>query len=560
MTERFTLLAKIGRGGMGVVWRARDEETGQIVALKLLHSAYADDPEYVTRFERELELARRIKSPNVVGVIGYGVREGTPYLALEYVDGPSLRERLASHGPYSWSETKALLTQIAKGLADAHAAGVVHRDIKPSNILIGSDGVAKIADFGIARGLDLTRVTGTSTLLGTPAYLPPEGPQDERSDLYSLGIVAYELLAGVPPFEGSTYAEVLMAHVRVPPDLDRLPVEARPIVGWLLAKEPKDRPQSADELIGVIESRQAVPVVPVPLSAATQVLPSHTRVMGPAAGLEIALGGTPPATRPQQLPPALAPGTQHRLQSRSRGQMATLSGFALVGVLLVVASAVLYTSSPYNPGPSRTMIATPANATVGATDGSYPSVGPGGDVSSGPVETVLGITAAPDSVTRAPVITPTRAPVVTPTGAPVITPTRAPVITPTAAPVITPTRAPVITPTAAPVITPTAAPVITPTPVGSPPAPPTTVVTSSAGLSGQVAVYWQDDANDFIGFHVYGWTGSASGNGPPPVTVGPEYRSYVEWEGVGVPRCFDVAAFNTWGESAWIWGGCATAQ
>ena len=108
MTERFTLLEKIGRGGMGVVWRARDEETGQIVALKLLHSAYADDPDYVARFERELELAKRIHSANVVGVLGYGVREGTPYLALEYIDGPSLRELLKAHGPYSWPETKPI--------------------------------------------------------------------------------------------------------------------------------------------------------------------------------------------------------------------------------------------------------------------------------------------------------------------------------------------------------------------------------------------------------------------------------------------------------------------
>jgi serine/threonine-protein kinase len=259
MTERFTLIEKIGRGGMGVVWRAHDEETDQVVALKLLHSAYSDDPDYVTRFERELELARRIKSPNVVGVLGYGVRDGTPYLALEYVDGKSLREILATHGKYSWDEARPLLAQVARGLADAHAAGVVHRDIKPSNILIGSDGVAKIADFGIARGLDLTRVTGTSTLLGTPAYLPPEGPQDERSDLYSLGIVAYELMAGVPPFEGSTYAEVLMAHVRLSPDLARLPAEARPIVGWLLEKDPKARPQSATELIEALEGKRAVP-------------------------------------------------------------------------------------------------------------------------------------------------------------------------------------------------------------------------------------------------------------------------------------------------------------
>jgi serine/threonine protein kinase len=191
MTERFTLLSELGRGGMGVVWKARNEETGQIVALKLLRETYAEDSDYVSRFERELELAKRIHSRNVIQVLGYGVRDKTPYLALEFVDGPSLRERLASHGAYSWAEARPLLAQIAQGLADAHAAGVVHRDLKPSNVLIGSDGVAKLADFGIAKGLDLTRMTGTSTLLGTPAYLPPEGPADERSDLYSFGVIAY---------------------------------------------------------------------------------------------------------------------------------------------------------------------------------------------------------------------------------------------------------------------------------------------------------------------------------------------------------------------------------
>ncbi len=188
-------------------------------------------------------------------MLGYGVRDGTPYLALEYVDGPSLRERLASHGPYGWPETKALLAQIAQGLADAHAAGVVHRDLKPSNILIGSDGVAKIADFGIAKGLDLTRVTGTSTLLGTPAYLPPEGPADERSDLYSLGVIAYELLTGVVPFEGRTYQEVILRHVRDAPDLERLPKDARKTIGWLLAKNPAKRPQTAWELVGCARRR-----------------------------------------------------------------------------------------------------------------------------------------------------------------------------------------------------------------------------------------------------------------------------------------------------------------
>jgi serine/threonine-protein kinase len=242
---------------MGVVWKARDEETGQIVALKLLRETYAEDPDYVVRFERELELAKRIHSHNVVQVLGYGVRDGIPYLALEYVDGPSLRERLTSHGPYDWPTAKGLLAQITQGLADAHAAGVIHRDLKPSNVLIGSDGVAKIADFGIAKGIDLTRVTGTSTLLGTPAYLPPEGPVDERSDLYSLGVIAYEILTGVVPFEGRTYQEVILRHVREAPNLERLPAAARPIVGRLLAKDPKKRPQSAKDLsAGLVEKRR----------------------------------------------------------------------------------------------------------------------------------------------------------------------------------------------------------------------------------------------------------------------------------------------------------------
>jgi len=267
MTERFTLLSELGRGGMGVVWKARDEETGQIVALKLLREIYTEDAGYVTRFERELELAKRIHSDNVVQVLGYGVREGTPYLSLEYVDGPSLRERLTTHGPYSWHEARQLLTQIAEGLADAHATGVIHRDLKPSNILIGSDGVAKIADFGIAKGLDLTRVTGTSTLLGTPAYLPPEGPADQRSDLYSLGVIGYELLTGVVPFEGRTYQEVILAHVRTPPDLGRLSGEARPIIGWLLAKDPASRPQTARKLVRALTGVEAVPAT-APASAA----------------------------------------------------------------------------------------------------------------------------------------------------------------------------------------------------------------------------------------------------------------------------------------------------
>jgi serine/threonine protein kinase len=405
MTERFRLLEKIGRGGMGVVWRARDEETGSIVALKLLHPVYADDPDYITRFERELELARRIKSANVVGVIGYGVRRKVPYLALEYIDGPSLRERLASHGPYSWPETKALLAQVAQGLADAHAAGVVHRDIKPSNILIGSDGTAKIADFGIARGLDLTRVTGTSTLLGTPAYLPPEGPLDERSDLYSLGIVAYEMLAGVPPFEGSTYAEVLMAHVRIPPDLERIPPLARPIVGWLLAKEPKDRPQSAAELITALEGTGKVPAV-------------------------VAVG---PAVAAAAAPPALILQAARRPDRRNRRRTALTAGVAgLVLLVVAVAAAGSYLLSP-TATPTPTAARSPAStnqAIAIATQSASPSPSP----TATTTPTLMSTPTLPPTPQPTPKPTPQPTPKPTPQPTPKPTPTPVPTGTPAPAP------------------------------------------------------------------------------------------------------------------------------
>jgi hypothetical protein len=267
MTERFTLLSELGRGGMGVVWKARDEETGQIVALKLLREAYTEDPEYLARFERELELAKRIDSVHVVKVLGFGVREKMPYLALEYVEGPSLQDALAKHGPYSWPETKALLIQLTQGLADANAAGVIHRDVKPANVLIGPDGVAKLTDFGISRGLDTTRMTATSTMLGTPAYLAPEGPKDARSDLYSLGIIGYQLLTGAVPFKGTSHQEVIFEHVRTAPDLGKLPPEARPIIGMLLAKDPAERPARASALLPILYGVTPTPMVGVSAAA-----------------------------------------------------------------------------------------------------------------------------------------------------------------------------------------------------------------------------------------------------------------------------------------------------
>jgi serine/threonine-protein kinase len=254
MTERFDLLETVGRGAMGVVWRARDNERGKIVAIKLLRGVHDDDPEYVQRFAREVELACRVKSPNIARVRGYGQRQGVPFVVLEYVSGRSLRARLAEDGPYPPAEARALIAQVAEALAAVHAAGIVHRDVKASNVLLTDDGVAKLTDFGIARAAESSGPTRVGSLVGTPAYMAPEGPVDTRSDLYSLGVLFYELLTGVVPFGGTNYQEVILAHVRQNPDLTQVPASERGLAGWLLSKNPSERPQSAQLLLDSMRS------------------------------------------------------------------------------------------------------------------------------------------------------------------------------------------------------------------------------------------------------------------------------------------------------------------
>ena len=258
MTDPFELLEQLGKGGMGTVWKARNTATGGYVALKLLHSIYVDDADYVARFEREVEVSQRIVSPNVVQVLGYGKRGDIPYVEMEYVDGKSLREIVRDGGPMSWEDSKPLLRQIAEGLGAAHAAGVIHRDVKPSNIMVNSAGVVKLADFGIARAMDLTRMTGGVTMLGTPAYMSPDIETTEQSDLYGLGCVLYEMLTGAPPFVADSQQQVLMRHIRDQPDLEKLAQGARKITGWLLEKDPRRRPASAAALIGVLDGSSKI--------------------------------------------------------------------------------------------------------------------------------------------------------------------------------------------------------------------------------------------------------------------------------------------------------------
>ena len=262
MTDPFDFLSPIGKGGMATVWKALDRETGRTVAIKLLHEVYVDDPEYVERFQREVDIVKRIVSPYVVQVFGYGQRDGVPFVVMEYIDGEPLSDLLRRKGPLrwrDWGQAKSILLHTARGLEAAHAAGVIHRDIKPSNILVDRLGNARLADFGIARATDMTRMTASVGIIGTPAYMAPDPEATEQSDLYALGCVLYEVLTGHPPFQGSSHQEVLMRHLRDAPDLSKLPEEARASVGSLLEKDPKRRPPSARALANQLATKTEVP-------------------------------------------------------------------------------------------------------------------------------------------------------------------------------------------------------------------------------------------------------------------------------------------------------------
>jgi serine/threonine-protein kinase len=275
---RYRLDGRIGSGGAGEVWRGTDEVLGRPVAVKLLRAGYAQDPGSVARFRSEARHAALLSHPGIAQVYDYGERE-PPYLVMELVDGPSLA-RVLGAGPLDPGRAMDVVAQAADGLAAAHRAGLVHRDIKPANLLLGPGGQVKITDFGISSAAGSAPVTGTGTLLGTPAYLAPERVAGQAatpaSDLYSLGVVAWECLAGAPPFTGPP-VEVARAHRDrpLPPLPGTVPAGVAALVAELTAKDPLARPPGAGEVASragrlrdVMNSRATLPleIQPGPLA------------------------------------------------------------------------------------------------------------------------------------------------------------------------------------------------------------------------------------------------------------------------------------------------------
>jgi eukaryotic-like serine/threonine-protein kinase len=312
--DRYRIERKLGAGGMADVYLAEDQELGRRVAIKILNDRHAADDSFIERFRREAKNAAGLSHPNIVSIYDRGEAEGTYYIAMEYLDGRSLKELIVGRGPAPIKTAIDYARQILAAVGFAHKHGIVHRDIKPHNVLVNSEGRLKVTDFGIARS-GASQMTEVGSIIGTAQYLSPEqargAPVDQTSDLYSVGVVLFEMLTGQVPFTGDTPLEIAMKHLS---EVPRPPSELRPevphdldsVVLRALAKDPGERYQSAEEMdADLMRVAEGLPVDPDTETAATAVL-SGSGLMAAAPTSVISRAPTAPTSGapPGRTPPA----------------------------------------------------------------------------------------------------------------------------------------------------------------------------------------------------------------------------------------------------------------
>jgi len=379
LSSRYTLTEQIAVGGMGEVWAATDTLLGRTVAVKLLHQALSQESDFAERFRAEARHAASLHHPNIGTVFDYGEDEGTAYLVMELVPGQPLSQIIAERAPLSAPETASILAQAAAALEAAHQGGVIHRDVKPANILITPDGVAKLTDFGISRAIGAAPVTQTGQVLGTAQYLSPEQALGQSataaSDIYSLGVVGYEMLTGVRPFDAGTVVATALAHVNQPPPAlpQSIPAGVRDVINAALAKDPADRPASAAAVSRALRmpgaalsseadaaptapTPTALPAKPASASTPTRAMPALTQVM------------------PAQAPPVESGGSSDRRSRRRPAWLFVAIALAVVFGALVIFALVGGGDAGTNTPPNTTRTtATPAPTASTNTVGASPA-------------------------------------------------------------------------------------------------------------------------------------------------------------------------------------------
>ncbi|HPU45956.1 MAG TPA: protein kinase, partial [Thermoclostridium sp.] len=273
--NRYSILSEIGSGGMARVYKAQDRYLQRHVAVKILKDEFKHDADFLKRFEKEAQAAASLTHPNIVQIYDVGTDNGNYYIVMELVEGITLKEYIKKVGALDWKEAVSITIQICSALSKAHSRGIVHRDIKPQNILITSDGIPKVTDFGIARAASADTATMKLDTIGSVHYSSPEqvcgGYIDEKSDIYSIGVTFFEMVTGRLPFDGESSVSVALKHIQ---DIPPLPTDVKPgipsalntIVMKAMAKSRKDRYQSASELIQDLENLTGKP------SDATEIL------------------------------------------------------------------------------------------------------------------------------------------------------------------------------------------------------------------------------------------------------------------------------------------------
>jgi serine/threonine-protein kinase len=369
LASRYEILATLGQGGMGVVYKAHDRVLNETVAIKVLRQDMAESPEMAQRFLAEIKLARSVSHRNVCRIHEYGQDGDVRYISMAFVDGVDLKQVLRESGRLPAAQAFDLAISVAEGLQAIHDEGIIHRDLKAPNLMLDTRGVVRLMDFGIAKqSADSASVTATGMIVGTPEYMSPEqvlGQKlDARSDLYALGVVVYELFTGVTPFQSATPVAMLMKHLQEPPALDAqgLPPALVPVLARALAKDREGRYASAEEMADALrEARRATTGAGAARTEKPRPVPERTTLIprAPAPAATTTLPGAAPTVAAAAPTPA-AP----------RAWVWPVAGGALVLGILVVAGSVVALrgrgatapSPPADPRPTPEAIAATAAA------------------------------------------------------------------------------------------------------------------------------------------------------------------------------------------------------